>query len=160
MEINNSLADSSRVWIYQSNRLFSNDEIGTLTQQLNTFVQEWASHSKQLYADAFVLHNRFIVLMVDENRSGASGCSIDASVRFLKTLEQSYNINLFDRFLFSYRDQDNQIHTVNSQSFSTLYKDGIITENTLVCDTLVNNKSSLKTSFFIPLSQSWHKRFI
>lgn len=160
MEISNSLSDNSRVWIYHSNRPFTADELESLNVELKQFAKEWASHNRQLNADAFVLYNRLVVLMVDENMIGASGCSIDTSVRFLKDLEQKYEISLFDRFLFSYFDSNNQVQTVDSDTFSTLYREGVITENTLVCDTLIDTKKKLATSFKLPLSQSWHKRFV
>lgn len=160
MDINNSLSDTSRVWIYQSNRPFDEKEIETLTKELKEFAKEWASHSRQLNADAFVLFDRFIALMVDENMIGASGCSIDTSVRFLKKIEQTYHINLFDRFLFSYLDTENKLQTVDSNTFAANYKEGKISENSLICDTLVDTKSKLKSSFLVPIHQSWHKRFI
>ena len=79
--------DHARVWVYQSNRPFSQEEIEGLNQQLGHFARQWVSHNQLLKASAQVVHDRFIVLMVDEGQVGAGGCSIDRSVAFLKSLQ-------------------------------------------------------------------------
>jgi hypothetical protein len=160
MEAMQSLADNSRVWVYQSSRPFSDQEKDELNKRLRAFAAEWVSHNKQLSADASILHDRFIILMVDEHRAGASGCSIDSSVKFLKQLEQTFHIELFNRLLFSFIDTNNQIQTVDRTAFSSLYTNGIINDETKVFDTLVDTKKKLSEQFILPLSQSWHKKML
>ena len=80
----NKLSDSARVWIYQSNREFTDSESQEIREAASQFVQSWKAHEVQLLAAAEVLYNRFIVLSVDENIAGASGCSIDKSVKFIR----------------------------------------------------------------------------
>jgi hypothetical protein len=148
------------VWIYQSNRPFRAEELQNLENQLATFAREWVSHSRQLVAKAEVLHERFVVLSVDETQQGgASGCSIDSSVRFMKQLEQQYQVELFNRFLFSYI-ADNEVHTVDSATFAAYYKQGVINDETLVFDTLVNTREALTQHFVKPLGTSWHRRMV
>jgi hypothetical protein len=154
------VAAHARVWIYQSNRPFSENETQQIENQVVEFTKKWASHGQQLATHGEILHNRFIVLMVDEQLAGASGCSIDSSVRFLKNVEQDYNITLFDRFIFSYINAENQVVSVDSGTFATLYKEGKIHDDTLVFDSLVNNKAALDTQFVKPLKESWHKRMV
>lgn len=43
--------------------------------------------------DGFVMYNRFVVLMADESEVGVSGCSMDASVHFIKGLAAEFNTN-------------------------------------------------------------------
>ncbi len=150
---------ASRVWIYQSNRPFAEKEQELIENQLVSFVKEWSSHSRQLAASGEILHNRFVVLSVDESLAGASGCSVDSSVRFLKELEQTFQINLFDRFIFSYMNQ-NEVRSVDSGTFAALYKNGEINDETLVFDTLINTKQDLETGFLKPLKESWHRRML
>ncbi|MGN6639512.1 MAG: ABC transporter ATPase, partial [Mucilaginibacter sp.] len=94
-------SEHSRVWIYQSNRELTDNETSRLLDLLNKFAAEWTAHNHQLKAKAEIRYNRFIVLIVDESQAGASGCSIDKSVNFLKGLEQEFGISLFDRFNFA-----------------------------------------------------------
>jgi len=68
---------NSRVWVYQSNRAFTDNEVEKINEQLTLFVDKWVSHNQALKAYGAVYHNQFVVLMVDESQAGASGCSID-----------------------------------------------------------------------------------
>lgn len=154
-----TLPDTTRVWIYQSSRAFTEEELPRLEQQLQTFVQRWVSHNRQLRAFAGVFHQRFIVLMVDESLAGASGCSIDASVHFIKQLEQAYNISLFDRMTFAYKDGDAVI-TAPREEFARLYAEGKISDETLVFDNLVDTKGAFDKAWVKPLGESWHKRMV
>lgn len=154
-----TLPDTTRVWIYPANRLFAEDEVRRLRQQLRTFAEQWVSHNRQLRAFADVWHRRFIILMVDESQAGASGCSIDASVRFLKGLQAAYDVDLFDRMIFSYLDGD-EVKTVSRDEFIHLYAQGIINDDTPVFDTLVSNVKDLRNGLVKPLSSSWHKRLV
>jgi hypothetical protein len=154
-----SLPDNTRLWIYQSSRPFSEDEIPALKPLLTRFTEGWASHSQQLCAFGDVFFGWFIVLMVDENRAGASGCSIDSSVSFLQQLEKHYGVDLFDRMTFAWLD-GNGVKTASRDEFALLYNEGAINDETLVFDNLVNNKGDFEKGWLKPLGESWHKRMV
>ncbi|MCB0558891.1 MAG: hypothetical protein H6573_16155 [Lewinellaceae bacterium] len=153
------LPDSTRVWIYQANQPFKEEDIPVIRREAQAFAQSWISHNRQLRAHADVLHNRFIVLMVDESQADASGCSIDKSVYFLKQLQAEYGVDLFDRMAFSFKDGE-EVFTVPREEFARLYQEGRINDHTLVFDTLVSTKEELDQKWLKPLSQSWHKRMV
>ena len=159
MIISDSLSPASRVWIYQSNEPFPTDKIDFIRQNVKAFCKQWISHNNQLKADGEVLHNRFVVLSVDESQAGASGCSIDKSVHFIKALERELNVNMFDRMRFSFQNEKG-IQTVSSEEFGGLYQSGTITDETLVFDNLVKTKADLEESWLKPLKNSWHARFV
>jgi len=91
------LSPESKVWVYQADRPLLISEINTISSELISFVKEWAAHGSQLYGDAVVFYDRFIVLCVDETKTGVSGCSIDASVHKMKEIGSAHNINFFNR---------------------------------------------------------------
>lgn len=153
------LPPSTRMWIYQSNRPFSEEDVPKVREYIRQFVRSWASHNVQLAAYGDLLHRRFVALMVDEERAGASGCSIDKSVAFLKALQAEFNVDLFDRMRFSYLDGE-QVRTVSRDEFSKLYAEGKIDDETMVFDTLVNNKKDFEERWIVPLKDSWHKRMV
>ena len=153
------LPPSTRIWIYQANKPFEEVQIPELKNLVNRFAQSWVSHNQQLRAHGDVYHNQFIVLMVDESRSGASGCSIDTSVRFMQQLGQQYGVDLFDRMAFTYMEND-EVKTAQSAEFADLYQRGKITDETLVFDNLVKTKGELEEKWLKPLNESWHKRFV
>jgi hypothetical protein len=70
-------ADTSRVWIYQSSRLFFISEALEMEDMLNDFAASWKSHSDPVKGFANLFFGRFIVLMADETATGVSGCSTD-----------------------------------------------------------------------------------
>lgn len=147
----------SKVWIYQSNRPFSTVEINTLTTKLSNFVETWTAHNQQLKAGFEIKYNRFIVLVVDETSTGASGCSIDKSVHLIKEIEQDFQVNLFDRFHIAWKT-NNEITSVDKAEFEALLAQGIITENTIVFNNLVKNYYEYLKNWETPFHNSWHAR--
>lgn len=158
--MNTTFPDETRVWIYQADQPFEAEKVGEIRTALQRFAQQWVSHNQQLRATADVWHQRFVVLMVDETQAGASGCSIDKSVAFMKQLGATYERQLFDRMRFSYRDAAGQVQTVDRDAFAQLYAQGEINEDTLVFDTLVDHKGALDRAFEKRLADSWHKRMV
>ena len=150
---------STRVWIYQSTRPFSDQEIPQLKTDLQQFAKGWISHNRQLRAYADVVYNQFLILMVDESMADASGCSIDKSVHFMQQLGQAYDTDLFDRMTFAWKD-GNLVRTASSSEFAELYKKGEISDKTLVFDNLVKTKGELEEKWLKPLNESWHRRFV
>lgn len=146
---------NSRVWVYQSTTELTNEQTQEIQQQLNAFAQGWTAHNHQLLAGAQVKYNRFLILVVDESQAGASGCSIDKSVNFMKQIEQQYGIVLFDRFNLAYRNDEN-IVSVPRREFEELVKAGTITQDAIVFNNLVQTLEELQTKWEIPLKDSWH----
>ena len=150
----------ARVWIYQSKRVFSEQETAQLQAQLDVFTRQWASHQNPLAAAGNVLHNRFVVLSVDEQQVGASGCSIDTSVHFMQQLGQTFATDFFDRMTFAYRDQNEEIQVANRDTFAKLYQEGVLNDSTIVFDHLLQTVDQLNSQWEKPLGSSWHKRMV
>ncbi|MBP5983887.1 MAG: ABC transporter ATPase [Fluviicola sp.] len=96
----NDVPATAKVWLYQSDRAFTSAEKITITQKLTDFINEWAAHGTKLKASAELVGDFHVVLAVDESVYGASGCSIDASVRFIKSLGEQFGIDFFNRMNF------------------------------------------------------------
>ncbi len=152
------LGPDARIWIYQSTSPFTREIADELQADIQEFTEQWSAHQQPLAAYGEVLHHRFVVLMVDERLNKASGCSIDASVAFIRGLEEKYSLQLFDRMTFSFVHGD-QITTVPKEQFSALYKSGEITEDTVVFDNLIRTKAEWD-SWQKPLGKSWLMRFV
>jgi hypothetical protein len=139
---------ASRIWIYQSSRPFNDQEIPAIENELRAFAKQWTAHNVQLEAGGFVFKDRIIILIADESRNAASGCSIDTSVHFLKGLEQKYNTDLFNRMLVNYLKAD-ELVTI------PLHEAAILSEETLVIDPLVSTKEEFDKRFITPFGDSW-----
>jgi hypothetical protein len=151
------ISKNSRVWIYQSNRPFSLHEEHRIKQKLDGFISQWEAHGSKLTAKVEIHYNRFIMLMVDEEQAGATGCSIDKSVNLMKHIEEEFDINLFDRFNIAYRDSSG-IHSCTREEFEKLVSEDKITENTIVFNNLVQTVSELESKWEVPFKNSWHPR--
>lgn len=145
----------SRVWIYQADRKLSDTEVQQIQIAMDNFTRSWTAHNNQLLAKAEIRYNRFLILFVDESQAGASGCSIDKSVNFMKQVEEHFGINLFDRFNLAYRDGEEVISLPRHQ-FEDLIKQGKITKETIVYNNLAQTLTELQTKWEVPFKDSWH----
>ena len=152
-----NISENSKIWIYQSDRPFSTDEEHAIQKLLNAFTSQWQAHGQALAALAEIYHKQFIILSVDQEVAGATGCSIDKSVHLMKEIESHFNLNLFDRFSMTYLDNENII-SCKREEFELRIKQGIITPQTLVFNNLIGTRKELKTSWNIPLADSWHAK--
>jgi hypothetical protein len=148
-------SQNSRVWVYQSDKQLNDADVIKLQIMLDNFTTGWTAHNNQLKAKAEIRYNRFIVLIVDESQAGASGCSIDKSVRFMKDVEQQFGINLFDRFNLAYRSNE-QILSVPRHTFEGLISNKTIGTDTIVFNNMVQNLTELETKWEVPFKDSWH----
>lgn len=148
-------SENSRVWIYQSDKKLSDAEAQQVQNYLDNFSRQWTAHNNQLKAKGEIRYNRFLILTVDESQAGASGCSIDKSVKFMKQLEHEFNINLFDRFNLAYRE-GNEILSLPRHDFEDLIKQGKINTDTIVFNNLAQTLTELETKWEVPFKDSWH----
>jgi len=149
--------DAARVWIYQSDRVFNKEELNSLNQVLKDFTHTWTAHNQQLKASFEIKYNRFIILIVDEHQAGASGCSIDKSVHLMQEIEKQLNVNLFDRFHISWKENE-VVKSGSRDEFERQIKNGNINQETIVFNNLVSSYDQLKTNWEIPLKNSWHSK--
>lgn len=155
----NELPDSSRVWIYQSNRSFTDQELQEITSKLEGFIAQWTAHGADLKASFEIKYKRFITLALDQQLNVATGCSIDSSVKFIQQLEQDYNVDLLDKMNVSYK-QGEFVAYKTLTDFRKMAKDKAVSKNTIVFNNLVNNKGEYLTDWEVPAEDSWHNRFL
>lgn len=154
-----TLPEDARVWVYQSNRSFSETELLEVRSELNAFLQEWTAHGSDLNAGYEMPYNRFIVIGLDQSMIGASGCSIDASVRFIQALEKKYTIDLLDKMNVSYK-QGEFVAYKTLLDFKKMAKNKSVSKNTIVFNNLVTNKEEYLHHWEVPAEESWHSRLM
>ena len=157
--IQNNLPNSSRVWIYQSNRILTNEENAKAQDIINGFLPNWKSHGKELEASIELYHNLFVVVFANEAAEAPSGCSIDSSVGMIKQIQNALNIDLFDRLTTAYV-QDGKIVLCKLFQFEDKLKSGELNAETIVFNNLVDSKEQLISSWIVPVKDSWHKQLM
>ena len=146
--------NNSRVWIYQSNRMFTLHEAFQIEDMLKTFVSSWHSHGSPVTGYANLFFGQFIVLIADETKSGVSGCSTDSSVRMIKDIEQMFNVNMFDRLLLGFIVKERVQMIPMAQLYYAL-ENNFIEPSTLYFNNTVPDLEQLKNKWLIPLKESW-----
>ncbi|MFC4261976.1 hypothetical protein ACFOWM_03735 [Ferruginibacter yonginensis] len=147
-------AASSRVWIYQCNRIFFMSELLDIETMLQEFVTNWKSHGTPVKGYANIFFGRFVVLMADENATGVSGCSTDSSVRLIKAIESKYNVNMFDRLLLAFYIKD-KVEQIPLSQLNYAITNNFITPDTLYFDNTILTKKDLMERWPSPVKQTW-----
>ena len=99
-----------------------------------------------------------MIIAINDGLQSASGCSIDASVRFIQELERDFEVVLLDKMNVTYKQGEYLAHKSLSD-FKKMAKDRAVTQNTIVFNNLVLNKRELESLWEVPASESWHARF-
>lgn len=152
------LSDTSKVWIYQSNREFSDNEIEIIKKRVEDFIGSWQRHGEDLKASYQLKYNQFIILAVDEKFNEVSGCSIDASVNLIKQFEKEFKLDLTNKLNISFK-VNNNINIVSLADFQQYAKQGKINLNTIVFNNMVASKADFMNNWEVIAAKSWHKRF-
>ncbi|MEY8847478.1 ABC transporter ATPase [Psychroserpens sp. XS_ASV72] len=155
----NTLPEDSRVWIYQANRSFSDEELSEIKEKIDVFLKDWTAHGSDLQAGYTIKYKRFIVIALNQNLNKATGCSIDASVHFIQQLEKDYNVDLMDKMNVSYK-QGAYVAYKPLLDFKKMAKDKAISKNTIVFNNMVANIAEFNENWEVPASESWHSRFL
>ena len=150
---------NSRVWVYSSNRKFIQKEIISIRKDLENFLSNWTSHNQNLETGFELRYDRFIIIAVNQEINDASGCSIDNCVRFIKKLEIKYEVDLLDKMNVIYK-QDKHLYHKKLNEFISMYKNNLVSLNTVVFNNLVNTVGEYKLKWEVPVKESWHNRFM
>ena len=148
--------DDSRVWIYQSSRLFTLSEALQTEDMLNGLVTNWKSHGTPVKGYANLFFGQFIILMADEAASGVSGCSIDSSVRVIQQIEQQFKLEMFNWQNLAFIVKD-KVEIMPRPQFRYAVENGFITPQTLFFNNVIATKKELENNWLIPVSESWLK---
>ncbi len=130
-----------------------------MEEMLNEFVANWKSHGTPVKGYANLFFGQFIVIMADETASGVSGCSTDSSVHLIKSIEEKYKVQMFDRQNLAFVVKDKiQLLPLNQLEYAV--ENNFITAGTLYFNNTVLTKKEMLESWIIPVKESWlGKRF-
>ncbi|MFZ6024354.1 MAG: hypothetical protein ACOYVG_07840 [Bacteroidota bacterium] len=146
----------SRVWVYQSSRLFLISEAFEIENILKTFTDNWLSHGTPVKGYANLLFGQLLVFIADETATGVSGCSTDSSVRVVKQIEEQFKVSMFDRQQLAFVVKD-KIQLIPLAQFSYALENNFIGADTLYFNNLVATKEELMKNWLIPVKESWLK---
>lgn len=149
-----NFSPESKVWIYQSSRLFTMSEALEIESLLNKFSSEWRSHGEEVYAYCNLFFGRFVILMADETHAKVGGCSTDSSVRFIKQVGEKFNADFFNRTNLAFVI-NNKIQILPMSQLHYALDNYFINPDTLYFNNLVSTKEQLENNWVIPVKNSW-----
>ncbi len=145
---------SSRVWIYQSSRLFTMSEALEIEGILHGFQNQWQSHGADVKNELHLIFGQFIVFIADETSTTVGGCSTDSSVRLVKEIEKKFAVNLFDRQTLAFHIND-KIELLPMAQIPYALEKGFLKPETLYFNNMVATKKELEEKWMIPVAESW-----
>ncbi len=154
----NELPETSKIWIYQSNRRFTPEEQTEISEKLTNFLNNWSAHGTGLQASFEIKYERFIIIAVNQEVQAATGCSVDDSVRFIMQLEKEYSITLLDKMNVAFK-QGEFVNYKDLAEFRKMAKTGAVGKKTVVFNNLVTNIADYNENWEVPAQDSWHSRF-
>ena len=155
-----NLPGHSRVWIFTSSRPFTDFEISEIESFGADFVETWRVHGSAIAAELKVIHNTFIVIAADEKVATVSGCGIDSSIGFIKGLEERFKVQLLDKLNLGFLNSDGVVEVLPMMPFQQKMDAGEINENTVVFNNMIETLGEVRSSWQVPLIESWHKQLL
>ena len=148
-----NISDDSRIWIYASPIFLDNENQSYISKLLSNYIDSWQAHQVSLTASLTILENHFIVIALDENIAGASGCSIDALQHKIQEIEHYLAVSLTNR-LNIFCQIENKIQCLPSSELSKFAN-----KETLFYDLTIQKKSDLN-SYLKPIKEGWCSRLL
>jgi hypothetical protein len=153
-----SLPDHARVWVFAAERPLEGPAREALLADVDVFLDGWAAHGTPLRCGRDFVHDRFLMIAVDERAAGVSGCSVDALTRQLREHERRLGAALLDNGPVHYR-ADGGVTRVSRAQFGTLADAGTVTPDTVVFDTTVPDLGAVRSGKWeTPARGAWHGR--
>ena len=145
---------SSRVWIYQSSRFFMMSEALTREEMMEDFIINWKTHGEVVKGYANMFFGQFIIIMADESLSGVSGCSTDSSVRLIKSIEEKFKVDMFNRQNLAFVLNE-KVQLLPLSQINYAFENDFINKDTIYFNNIVQTKEELEAKWMIPVKESW-----
>lgn len=149
----------SRIWVYQADRKFSPEELDWISPRLKAFCEQWNTHGSLMPTSFTIKFGQVIVLAVDESQLGASGCSIDSSVRTLREIQEQLHVNILDQGKVGFLQSEEHLEVSPFLGLKSKVSEGILTADSIVLNPVVQRKSDLEQNWLIAAKDSWLNKF-
>jgi hypothetical protein len=147
----------ARIWVYQASRSLTAPELEQIKQTLSQSCQAWEAHGAPLQASFEIQYNQIIIVAVNEAMNAASGCSIDASTRWFKSLGEALHVDFFSRDVAVVRDE--QVELLALGQLKSAVQAGKLTSNDLIITPLLQTVQQYRDAWTSRAEDSYLKRY-
>jgi len=152
------LPEDARVWIFSAERKLAEAERTRLLAEVDAFIDQWGAHAMPLTAGRDLVYDQFLFIAVDQRAAGPSGCSIDALVRQMRSLQDEIGVELVNHAPVLFRQGD-AIARVPREAFAELAEAGDVGPNTTVFNNTLTSLGDVRAGRWeVPAADSWHAR--
>ena len=154
------LSDSSKLWVFQSDKIISPSNQKFLINEISPFLNDWSSHGSEIKSSFEIRYDLFLIVSVDEEINSASGCSIDKLTNFIIHLSNEIGVDFFNRLNIAYKADSGKINLQSLSDFKTLISKAEINEESIVFNNLIKTKKDYIEHWEVQLKNSWHKTLL
>lgn len=154
------LSDSSKLWVFQSDKIISPSNQKILINEISPFLTDWSSHGAEIKSSFEIRYDLFLIISVDEEINSASGCSIDKLTNFIIQISNEIGVDFFNRLNVAYKSDSEKINLRSFSDFKTLISEGKINEESIVFNNLIKTKKDYIEQWEVQLKNSWHKTLL
>ncbi len=149
--------DDARLWTFAASRRLTEHEAVQLLAATETFLAGWTAHRTMLATAHEWRFDQFLFVAVDEAAAGASGCSIDTLVTFVRELERQLEVRFTDHGSVWFRDQGGAIQCATREEFQRLVNEEAVVPDTVVFNNTIQTVGALRDGGWEgPATRSWH----
>ena len=154
-----SLTESAKLWIYPASRKFYKEEVAVVKEKIEAFVSSWKKENEDFKASYQFLHDRFIIVLAQDDNGQLVNQDIDQLVGFILNLQTEYDLELLDRMNVCFK-QGEFVQYKEIKAFKKMLKSKSVSEKTVVFDNLIQTKEELEHFWEVPITESWYNRFL
>ena len=154
------LSDSSKLWVFQSDKIISPSNQKILINEISPFLTDWSSHGAEIKSSFEIRYDLFLIISVDEEMNSASGCSIDKLTNFIIQISNEIGVDFFNRLNVAYKSDSEKINLLSLSDFKTLIFEGKINKESIVFNNLIKTKKDYIEGWEVQLKNSWHKTLL
>ena len=130
------------------------NEALTIEEMMEDFIINWKTHGEVVKGYANMLFGQFIIIMADESLSGISGCSTDSSVRLIKSIEEKFKVDMFNRQNLAFVLNE-KVQLLPLSQINYAFENDFINKDTIYFNNIVQTKEELEAKWMIPVKESW-----
>jgi hypothetical protein len=147
----------ARIWVYQASRSLTVSELEQIKQTISQSCQVWEAHGAPLQASFEIKYNQVIIVAVNEAMNAASGCSIDASTRWFKSLGEALHVDFFSRDVAVVRNEQVELLALNQ--LKSAVQAGKLNSNDLIITPLLQTVQQYRDTWTSRAEDSYLKRY-
>lgn len=153
-----NFSGKSRVWIYQSSRLFTIAEAFEIEKILKDFLNVWNSHGAPVKGYANLFFGRFIILLADETQATVGGCSTDSSVAVIRQIQEKFGTDMFNRRQLAFYI-NGKVEMLPMEQMTYATENRFVKRDTIYFNNTVQTLDELRKDWMTPAENTWLKRY-